>query len=77
MDMLMQIGQGVQWTGRAHPVLVLLWGLPNYVALSTTEAEYIALCLAFHEVVCLRKLLVELFGHEMDSTLSIVITRAV
>jgi hypothetical protein len=24
----MQIGQGSQWTGRAHPVVVLHWGLP-------------------------------------------------
>jgi hypothetical protein len=24
----MQIGQGAQWTDRAHPVVVLHWGLP-------------------------------------------------
>jgi hypothetical protein len=24
----MQIGQGAQWTGRAPPVVVLLWDLP-------------------------------------------------
>jgi hypothetical protein len=24
----MQIGQGAQWTGIAHPVIVLLWDLP-------------------------------------------------
>ena len=38
------------------------------VALSTTEAEYIALCVAVREAVWLRKLLADLFGHEMDST---------
>jgi hypothetical protein len=38
------------------------------VALSTAEAEYIALCVAVHEAVWLRKLLADLFGHEMDST---------
>jgi hypothetical protein len=39
------------------------------VALSITEAEYIALCVAVHEEVWLRKLLAYLFGHEMDSTI--------
>jgi hypothetical protein len=39
------------------------------VALSTTEAEYIALCVAVREAVWLRKLLAALFGHEMDSTI--------
>jgi hypothetical protein len=38
------------------------------VALSTAEAEYIALCVAIREAVWLRKLLAYLFGHEMDST---------
>jgi hypothetical protein len=38
------------------------------VALSTTEAEYIALCVAVREAVWLHKLLANLFGHEMDST---------
>jgi hypothetical protein len=37
------------------------------VALSTTDIEYIALCVAVHEAVCLHKILVDLFGHEMDS----------
>jgi hypothetical protein len=73
----MQTGQGAQWTGRAHPVVVLLWDLPWFpgavgnkssVALSTAEAEYIVLCVAVREAVWLRKLLADLFGHEMDST---------
>jgi hypothetical protein len=41
----------------------------TYVDLSTAEADYIALCVAFHEVVWLRKLFTDLFGHEMDSTI--------
>jgi hypothetical protein len=40
----------------------------TFVALSTAEAEYIALCVAVCEAVRLRKLLAELLGHEMDST---------
>jgi hypothetical protein len=39
----------------------------TYVALSTAEAEYIALCVPVDEAVWLRKLLAYLFGHEMDS----------
>jgi hypothetical protein len=38
------------------------------VALSTTEAEYIALSVAVREVVWLHKLLTDLFDHEMDMT---------
>jgi hypothetical protein len=38
------------------------------VALSTTEVDYIALSVAVHEVVCLRKILTDLFNHEMDPT---------
>jgi hypothetical protein len=38
------------------------------VALSTAEAEYIALCVVVRKAMWLRKLLAELFGHEMDST---------
>jgi hypothetical protein len=37
------------------------------VALSTVEAEYIALYVAVRKAVWLRKLLEDLFGHEMDS----------
>jgi hypothetical protein len=39
------------------------------VALSTTKAEYIALSVAVCEVVWLRKLLTDLFDHEMDNTI--------
>jgi hypothetical protein len=39
------------------------------VALSTTEAEYIALSMAFREEVWLRKLLADLFKHVLDSTI--------
>jgi hypothetical protein len=39
------------------------------VALSIAEAEYIALCVAVREAVWLRKLLADLFGDEMDSTI--------
>jgi hypothetical protein len=38
------------------------------VALSTTEAEYIALIVAVREAVWLHKLLTDLFNHEMDPT---------
>jgi hypothetical protein len=44
------------------------------VALSTAEAEYIALSVAVREAVWLRKPLTDLFDHEMDS---IIITRVV
>jgi hypothetical protein len=40
----------------------------SFVALSTAEAEYIALSVAIREVVWLRKLLTDLFDHEMDPT---------
>jgi hypothetical protein len=40
----------------------------TYVALSTANAEYIALCVAVREAMWLRKLLADLFGHQMDST---------
>jgi hypothetical protein len=48
----------VSWCNRKH----------NSVALSTAEVEYIALCVAIHEAVWLRKLFADLFGHDMDST---------
>jgi hypothetical protein len=41
----------------------------TYVALSTTKADCIALCVAFCEAMWLRKLLADLFGHDMDSTI--------
>jgi hypothetical protein len=37
------------------------------VALSTVEAEYIALCVAVIKAVWLHKLLADLFRHEMES----------
>jgi hypothetical protein len=40
----------------------------TYVALSTVEVDFIALCVAFHEAVWLGNILVDLFVHEMDST---------
>jgi hypothetical protein len=39
------------------------------VALSTTEADYIALCVEVREAVWLRNILPYLFGHDMDSTI--------
>jgi hypothetical protein len=39
------------------------------VTLSTTEVEYIALSVAVREAVWLRKLLADLFGHVLDSTI--------
>ena len=38
------------------------------VALSTAEAEYIVTSMASCEVVWLRKLFIELFGHVLDTT---------
>ena len=39
------------------------------MALSTTKAEYIALSVVVHEAVWLRKLLTDLFDHEVDPTI--------
>jgi hypothetical protein len=41
----------------------------SFVALSTAEAEYIVLSVAIREAMWLRKLLTDLFDHEMDSTI--------
>jgi hypothetical protein len=41
----------------------------TYVALSTAEAEYIALSVAVREAVWLRKLLADLFGNVLDYTI--------
>jgi hypothetical protein len=40
----------------------------TFVALSTAEAEYIAICMTVREAVWLRKLLAGLFGQMMDPT---------
>jgi hypothetical protein len=51
-DMPIQIEHKVQWTGRAHPIDILTWSLPQFpdaagneifVVLNTTEAEYVPL----------------------------------
>jgi hypothetical protein len=42
---------------------------PSSMALSTTKAEYIALSVVVREEVWLRKLLTDLFDHEMDPTI--------
>jgi hypothetical protein len=41
----------------------------SYVALSTTEAEYIALSVEVHEAVWIHYLLTNLFDYEMDPTI--------
>ena len=46
----------------------MVWKEANCVVLSTTEAEYMATCLACIEVVWLRKLLSGLFDIELDAT---------
>jgi hypothetical protein len=48
----------VSWCSRKH----------TYVALSIAKEEYIALSVVVHEAVWLCKLLVDLFGHVVDST---------
>jgi hypothetical protein len=40
----------------------------TYVVFSIAEVEYIALSVAIREAVWLRKLLANLFGHVLDST---------
>jgi hypothetical protein len=35
--MPIQIRQRVQWTGRAHPVVVLPWGLPWFPGVAETK----------------------------------------
>jgi hypothetical protein len=40
-----------------------------FVALTSTEVEYISLCVEVHEVVSISNLLADLFGHEMDSNI--------
>jgi hypothetical protein len=49
----------VSWCSRKH----------TFVALSTAEAEYIALSVAVCKAMWLHKLLADLFGHVMDSTI--------
>jgi hypothetical protein len=66
--MLIQIGQGAQLIGRASQGVASIFGSTvacwcsrkqTFVALSTTETEYIAVCMAVCEAVWLRKLLVD------------------
>jgi hypothetical protein len=49
----------VSWCSRKH----------NFVALSTTEDEYIAICMAVHEAVWLWKHLAGLFGQMLYPTM--------
>jgi hypothetical protein len=49
----------VSWFNRKH----------TFVALSSTEVEYISLCVEVREGASLCKLLADLFGHEMDSNI--------
>ena len=49
----------VSWCNKKH----------SSVVLSTVEAEYIALSVAIREAVWLQNLLIDLFDHEMDSTI--------
>ena len=65
----MQIGQEVQRTKGVLQGVVLVSGVVSWfsrkqksVALSSTEAEYIAASMATCEAIWLRKLLVALFG---------------
>jgi len=46
------------------------------VALSTAEAKYIAVSMASCEVVWLRKLFSELFGHVLDTTVILCINQS-
>jgi hypothetical protein len=45
-------------------------GKQSFVALSTTEVEYIALSVAFCEAVWLRNLMTDLFDQEMDTIIN-------
>jgi hypothetical protein len=56
------------YLGLCHGFLVTA-GNRALCALSTAEVEYIALSVAVHEAVWLRKLLTDLFDHEMDPTI--------
>jgi hypothetical protein len=37
----MQIGQEVQWTGRAHPVVVVHWSLPWFPGAAGNRALWL------------------------------------
>jgi hypothetical protein len=74
----MLIGQGVQRTRRVLWVFVfsigssiIFWfkGKQCSVALSSTKAEYMAASLAASEALWLRKLLLGLFGQELEATM--------
>jgi hypothetical protein len=75
--MLIQNGQGAQLIGRAPQGVASIFGSivvswcsrkQTFVALSTTEAEYIAICMAVREAMCLRKLLAGFFDQILDPT---------
>ena len=68
----MQIGQEAQRTERAHLERYSVSGLQQFLkkqrsmALSSAEAEYMVASLAACEAVWMRKILVGLFGSDID-----------
>ena len=74
MDLLMQIGQEVQWIGKVPlgtvSTLDQEWcnRKQKFVALSSSEKEYMAASTTSCEAISLRKLLVNLFKKNMEAT---------